>query len=91
MLKKNEKIKFFFENLLDEFKEFYSYFKIIKNENSYDFGYKNNKKSVIITFYNYKIKRFKKTILENRFLNSLTYKILEKTKRSIKCFFFYSF
>lgn len=37
MLKRNEKIKFFFENLLDEFKEFYSYFKIIKNENGYDF------------------------------------------------------
>ena len=43
MLKRNEKIKIFFENLLDEFNEFYSYFKIIKNENSYDFGYKNNK------------------------------------------------
>lgn len=91
MLKKDEKIKFFFENLLDEFKEFYSYFKIIKNENSYDFGYKNNKNSVIITFYNYKIKRLKKNTLENRFLNSLTYKILEKNKKKPKLFLFLFF
>lgn len=91
MLKKDEKINFFFENLLDEFKEFYSYFKIIKNENSYDFGYKNNKNSVIITFYNYKIKRLKKNILENRFLNSLTYKILEKNKKKHKLFLFLFF
>lgn len=91
MLKKDEKIKFFFENLLDEFKEFYSYFKIIKNESSYDFGYKNNKNSVIITFYNYKIKRLKKNLLENRFLNSLTYKILEKNKKKHKMFLFLFF
>ena len=91
MLKRNEKIKIFFENLLDEFKEFYSYFKIIKNENSYDFGYKNNKNSVIITFYNYKIKRLKKNLLENRFLNSLTYKILEKNKKKHKLFLFLFF
>ena len=91
MLKKNEKIKIFFENLLDEFNEFYSYFKIIKNENGYDFGYKNNKNSVIITFYNYKIKRLKKNLLENRFLNSLTYKILEKNKKKHKMFLFLFF
>ena len=91
MSKRNEKIKIFFENLLDEFKEFYSYFKIIKNENGYDFGYKNNKNSVIITFYNYKIKRLKKNIVENRFLNSLTYKILEKNKKKYKMFLFLFF
>lgn len=91
MLKRNEKIKIFFENLLDEFKEFYSYFKIIKNENSYDFGYKNNKNNVIINFYNRKIKIPKKNILENRFLNSLTYKILEKNKKKHKMFLFLFF
>ena len=91
MLKRNEKIKIFFENILDEFKEFYSYFKIIKNENSYDFGYKNNKDNIIITFYNYKIKIPKKNILENRFLNSLTYKILEKNKKKHKMFLFLFF
>ena len=91
MLKNDKKINIFFKNLLDEFKEFYSYFEIIKNENSYDFGYKNNENSVIITFYNYKIKRFKKNILENRFLNSLTYKILEKNKKKHKLFLFLFF
>lgn len=91
MLKRNEKINIFFKNLLDEFNEFYSYFKIIKNENSYYFGYKNNENSVIITFYNYKIKRLKKNILENRFLNSLTYKILEKNKKKHKLFLFLFF
>lgn len=91
MLKNDEKIKIFFENLLDEFKEFYSYFKIIKNENSYDFGYKNNKNNIIITFYNYKIKIPKKNILENRFLNSLTYQIFTKNKKKHKMFLFLFF
>ena len=34
MLKKDEKIKIFFKNILEEFKEFYTFFKISKNVNN---------------------------------------------------------
>lgn len=91
MLKNNEKIKIFFENLLDEFKKFYSYFKISKNKDNCYFGFKNTEKSVVIIFYDYKIKIFKKNILEKRFCNSLQYKILEKNKKKHKLFLFLFF
>ena len=51
MLKKNEKIKFFFENILDEFKEFYTFFKISKNVNNNNkFEYLKTKNYIVINF-----------------------------------------
>lgn len=91
MLKKDEKIKIFFENILDEFKEFYTFFKISKNVDNNKFEYLKTKNYIIINFYNHRIKRKITNTLEKKFLNSLTYKILKKTKRSINCFFFYFF
>ena len=39
MLKKDEKIKIFFKNILEEFKEFYTFFKISKNVNNNKFEF----------------------------------------------------
>lgn len=91
MLKNNEEINIFFKNLLEEFKEFYTYFKISKNKDNCYFGFENTKNSVIIIFYDYKIKILKTNILENRFCNSLKYKILEKNKKKHKLFLFLFF
>ena len=60
MLNRNEKINIFFKNLLEEFKEFYTYFKISKNKDNCYFGFNNTKNSIIITFFDYKIKISKK-------------------------------
>lgn len=91
MLKNNKEINIFFKNLIEEFKEFYTYFKISKNKDNCYFEFKNTKNSIIIIFYDYKIKILKKNILENRFCNSLTKKILEKNKKKHKLFLFLFF
>ena len=92
MLKKNEKIKFFFENILDEFKEFYTFFKISKNVNNNNkFEYLKTKNYIVINFYNYKIKRKITNTLEKNFFNSLKYPILEKNKKKHKLFLFLFF
>lgn len=91
MLKRNEEINAFFKNLLEEFKEFYTYFKISKNKDNCYFGFKNTKNYIVINFYNYKIKRKLINTLENRFCNSLKYKILEKNKKKHKLFLFLFF
>lgn len=91
MLKKNEKIKIFFENILDEFKEFYTFFKISKNVNNNKFEYLKTKNYIVINFYNYKIKRKITNTLEKNFFNSLKYPILEKNKKKHKLFLFLFF
>lgn len=91
MLKKNKKIKFFFENILDEFKEFYTFFKISKNVNNNKFEYLKTKNYIVINFYNYKIKRKITNTLEKKFFNSLKYPILEKNKKKHKLFLFLFF
>lgn len=91
MLKKDEKIKFFFENMLDEFKEFYTFFKISKNVNNNKFEYLKTKNYVIINFYNHRIKRKITNTLEKKFFNSLKYPILEKNKKKHKLFLFLFF
>ena len=91
MLKKNEKIKIFFENILDEFKEFYTFFKISKNVNNNKFEYLKTKNYIVINFYNYKIKRKTINTLEKKFSNSLKYPILEKNKKKHKLFLFLFF
>lgn len=91
MLKRNEEINAFFKNLLEEFKEFYTCFKISKNKDNCYFGFKNTKNYIVINFYNYKIKRKLINTLENRFCNSLKYKILEKNKKKHKLFLFLFF
>lgn len=91
MLKKNEKIKFFFENILDKFKEFYTFFKISKNVNNNKFEYLKTKNYIVINFYNYKIKRKITNTLEKNFFNSLKYPILEKNKKKHKLFLFLFF
>lgn len=92
MLKKDEKIKFFFENILDEFKEFYTFFKISKNVNNNNkFEYLKTKNYIVINFYNYKIKRKITNTLEKNFFNSLKYPILEKNKKKHKLFLFLFF
>lgn len=91
MLKKDEKIKIFFENILDEFKEFYTFFKISKNVDNNKFEYLKTKNYIIINFYNHRIKRKITNTLEKKFLNSLTYKILEKNKKKHKLFLFLFF
>lgn len=91
MLKKDEKIKFFFENILNEFKEFYTFFKISKNVNNNKFEFLKTKNYVIINFYNYRIKRKTINTLEKNFSNSLKYPILEKNKKKHKLFLFLFF
>ena len=91
MLKKDEKIKIFFENILDEFKEFYTFFKISKNVNNNKFEYLKTKNYVIINFYNHRIKRKITNTLEKKFFNSLKYPILEKNKKKHKLFLFLFF
>ena len=91
MLKNNEKINIFFENILDEFKEFYSYFKIIKNVNNNKFEFLKTKNYVIINFYNHRIKRKIINTLEKKFSNSIKYPILEKNKKKHKLFLFLFF
>lgn len=93
MLKKDEKIKIFFENILDEFKEFYTFFKISKNvnNNNNNFEYLKTKNYIVINFYNYKIKRKITNTLEKNFFNSLKYPILEKNKKKHKLFLFLFF
>lgn len=91
MLKKNEKIKIFFENILDKFKEFYTFFKISKNVNNNKFEYLKTKNYIVINFYNYKIKRKITNTLEKNFFNSLKYPILEKNKKKHKLFLFLFF
>ena len=91
MLKKDEKIKFFFENILDEFKEFYTFFKISKNVNNNKFEYLKTKNYIVINFYNHRIKRKITNTLEKKFFNSLKYPILEKNKKKHKLFLFLFF
>lgn len=91
MLKKDEKIKFFFKNILNEFKEFYTFFKISKNVNNNKFEYLKTKNYVIINFYNHRIKRKITNTLEKKFFNSLKYPILEKNKKKHKLFLFLFF
>lgn len=68
MLKKDEKIKIFFKNILEEFKEFYTFFKISKNVDNNKFEFLKTKNYVIINFYNYRIKRKIINTLEKNFL-----------------------
>ena len=91
MLKRNEEINAFFKNLLEKFREFYTCFKISKNVNNNKFEFSKTKDYIIINFYNYKIKRKLINTLENRFCNSLKYKILEKNKKKHKLFLFLFF
>lgn len=91
MLKKDEKIKIFFENILDEFKEFYTFFKISKNVDNNKFEYLKTKNYIIINFYNHRIKRKITNTLEKNFFNSLKYPILEKNKKKHKLFLFLFF
>ena len=91
MLNRNEKINIFFKNLLEEFKEFYTFFKISKNVNNNKIEFSKTKNYIVINFYNYKIKRKLINTLENRFCNSLQYKILEKNKKKHKLFLFLFF
>ena len=91
MLKKDEKIKIFFENILDEFKEFYTFFKISKNVDNNKFEYLKTKNHIIINFYNHRIKRKITNTLEKNFFNSLKYPILEKNKKKHKLFLFLFF
>lgn len=91
MLKKDEKIKIFFKNILEEFKEFYTFFKISKNVNNNKFEFLKTKNYVIINFYNHRIKRKTINTLEKNFFNSLKYPILEKNKKKHKLFLFLFF
>jgi putative uncharacterized protein (fragment) len=91
MLKKDEKIKIFFKNILEEFKEFYTFFKISKNVNNNKFEFLKTKNYVIINFYNYRIKRKIINTLEKKFSNSIKYPILEKNKKKHKLFLFLFF
>lgn len=91
MLKKNEKIKIFFKNMLEEFKEFYTFFKISKNVDNNKFEFLKTKNYVIINFYNYRIKRKIINTLEKKFSNSIKYPILEKNKKKHKLFLFLFF
>lgn len=91
MLKKDEKINIFFKNILEEFKEFYTFFKISKNVNNNKFEFLKTKNYVIINFYNHRIKRKIINTLEKKFLNSLKYPILEKNKKKHKLFLFLFF
>ena len=83
MLKKDEKIKIFFKNILEEFKEFYTFFKISKNVDNNKFEFLKTKNYVII----------RKIIntLEKKFSNSIKYPILEKNKKKHKLFLFLFF
>lgn len=91
MLKKDKKIKIFFKNILEEFKEFYTFFKISKNVNNNKFEFLKTKNYVIINFYNYRIKRKIINTLEKKFSNSIKYPILEKNKKKHKLFLFLFF
>lgn len=91
MLKNDEKIRFFFKNILEEFKEFYTYFKINKNINNNKFEFSKTEKYIVINFYNYEIKRKITNTLEKKFSNSLKYPILEKNKKKHKLFLFLFF
>lgn len=91
MLKKDEKIKIFFKNILEEFKEFYTFFKISKNVNNNKFEFLKTKNYVIINFYNHRIKRKIINTLEKKFSNSIKYPILEKNKKKHKLFLFLFF
>lgn len=91
MLKKDEKIKIFFKNILEEFKEFYTFFKISKNVDNNKFEFLKTKNYVIINFYNYRIKRKIINTLEKKFSNSIKYPILEKNKKKHKLFLFLFF